>query len=273
MLNHYALSKLIKKIFREGLPEDSQFQLPERKAFNLKPPPKRQRRKEMAIDFALVLPYLAFVGFAAFGAMARTLFGIYRAYNTMPVFAVEKRRVGFEILASIFFGIFSVLILREIGLFQFGLNIAALVAGFLGADLTNLISKKLGLTKSLQVVVSRQQMENADLNERQVKAIGYVKAKGRITNKEYQRINQIARDSAKRELNSLVKRGKLQKAGYNKTTYYKMTGPVPEKAENRPGENRAVTGLSKRMARKVHHKKPGRKQPSEKPVSEPNYFG
>lgn len=220
----------------------------------------------MAIDFALVLPYLAFVGFAAFGAMARTLFGIYRAYNTMPVFAVEKRRVGFEILASIFFGIFSVLILREIGLFQFGLNIAALVAGFLGADLTNLISKKLGLTKSLQVVVSRQQMENADLNERQVKAIGYVKAKGRITNKEYQRINQIAHDSAKRELDSLVKKSRLLKMGYNKNTHYIS----PKKP---PGENRAVSGLSKRMARKVHHKKPSRKQLFEKPVYEPSYFG
>lgn len=214
----------------------------------------------MAIDLSIVLAYSAFIGFAAFGAFTRAMFGIYRAYNTMPVFVLEKRRIGFEILASIFFGIFSVLILREIGLFQFGLNIAALVAGFLGADLTNLIAKRIGLTKGMQVIVSKQQMEYADLNERQVKALQFAEGKGRITNKIYQKVNETTPTVAKKELAALVRKGKLFRTGYNKSTSYVPPHlAVTKLPKTRPGRNRVVSRPSFQKARKTHQKRPGRK--------------
>jgi len=43
------------------------------------------------------------------------------------------------------------------------------------------------------------------LNERQKKAIEFVKEKGRITNSEYQKLNNIHRNTATKDLNQLVK--------------------------------------------------------------------
>lgn len=226
----------------------------------------------MEIELSLILPYLAFVGFTAFGAMMRAVLGIYRAYNTMPVFVLEKRRVGFEILASMLFGTFAVLVLRELNVFPLGLNIAALVAGFLGADLIGLITKRIGLTKSLQVVVSRQQMEYADMNERQVKALQYTESKGRITNKIYQKVNETTPTVAKKELAALVRKGKLFRTGYNKSTSYVPAHlAVTKLPKTRPGRNRVVSGPSFMRARKTHHKRPGRKIHGREEI--PSYIG
>lgn len=226
----------------------------------------------MVIELSTYLAYAAFVGFAAFGAFTRAMFGIYRAYNTMPVFVLEKRRIGFEILASIFFGTFAVLILREIGLFQFGLNIAALVAGFLGADLTNLIAKRIGLTKSMQVIVSKQQMEFADLSERQVKALQYADAKGKITNSVYRRINEVSPTVAKKELNALVRKEKIVRVGNFKSTYYVPPHLAAPKLPKKPtGRIRAVYGPSNTRARKRYHKRPEGKIHRKEEI--PSYIG
>lgn len=174
----------------------------------------------MLIDVTVVMTYAAFVGFAALGAVVRSVLGVYKVYTAYPEFILEKRRIGFEILASVLFGTFAVFLLRELGLFSFGLNIAALVAGLLGADLMNLITKRLGLTKGLQVVVSRQQMGLADLNEREVKALDYAKANEKITNKIYQKINGADRNVATRELNHLARTGRLLRTGDHKRTQY-----------------------------------------------------
>jgi len=44
------------------------------------------------------------------------------------------------------------------------------------------------------------------LNERQIKAVMYVKEKRKITNKEYRTINGVSDETARLELNDLVKR-------------------------------------------------------------------
>ena len=44
------------------------------------------------------------------------------------------------------------------------------------------------------------------LNERQIKTVLYVKEKGKITNKEYQKINECSRATANRDLTELVQR-------------------------------------------------------------------
>src|SRR5690606_25631240 len=49
-----------------------------------------------------------------------------------------------------------------------------------------------------------EQLTKLGLNERQLKAVDYVKEKGKITNREYQTINSISERTASRELSDLV---------------------------------------------------------------------
>jgi len=61
------------------------------------------------------------------------------------------------------------------------------------------------------------------LNERQIRAVMYVKERGRITNKEYQEINGVSKATATRELSWLIEKGILFKSGITgKGTYYSL---------------------------------------------------
>ena len=51
---------------------------------------------------------------------------------------------------------------------------------------------------------SEEQLKQLGLNDRQVKAVLYVKEKGKITNKEYQEINSVAKPTATRDLSELT---------------------------------------------------------------------
>jgi hypothetical protein len=173
----------------------------------------------MLSDFVLIL---GFMFYSAFGAITRAFFGIYKAYTSVAMFKVDWKRVVVEIAASIFFGTFGVIILQEIGVFKFSMNITALIAGFFGADIVNLITKKLGLTKGLEVKVTEQQVALAEFNERQIAALEYLKTHKRITNAMYQKLNSTTIDVAKRDLTQLVKKGKLKRFGKGKATYYTL---------------------------------------------------
>jgi ATP-dependent DNA helicase RecG len=62
-----------------------------------------------------------------------------------------------------------------------------------------------------------------ELNERQIKAVVYVKEKGRITNKEYQEIAGVSKPTASRELAMLVSRKVLEQQGITgKGTFYTL---------------------------------------------------
>lgn len=56
-------------------------------------------------------------------------------------------------------------------------------------------------------------LQKYGLNERQIKAVLYVKENGRITNKEYQKICQLSERSSTRDLKQLVKLGLLEQKG------------------------------------------------------------
>lgn len=58
------------------------------------------------------------------------------------------------------------------------------------------------------------------LNERQRKAMNYVRNKDRITNKEYVEINNISRETAKRDLSDLVEKKVLKIEGKGRGMYY-----------------------------------------------------
>ncbi|MCL0050610.1 hypothetical protein M1N22_02000 [Dehalococcoidia bacterium] len=70
-------------------------------------------------------------------------------------------------------------------------------------------------------IYTEEYLRDLGLNERQMKAVTYVKEKGRITNKEYQEIAGVKERFATIELNDLVSKNILQKFGTTgRGTYY-----------------------------------------------------
>ena len=68
-----------------------------------------------------------------------------------------------------------------------------------------------------------EQLVKLGLNPRQVKAVLYVKEKGKITNREYQEINEISRQMATNELHNLVNVFKLLvNKGYGAGSYFEI---------------------------------------------------
>lgn len=71
--------------------------------------------------------------------------------------------------------------------------------------------------------LSEEQLVKLGLNARQIKAIQYVKKRGKITNKEYQEINDISNRTATNELKELVdKFGLLGMFGAGAGTFYEF---------------------------------------------------
>lgn len=70
--------------------------------------------------------------------------------------------------------------------------------------------------------LSEEQLVRLGLNARQVKAVSYVKEKGRITNSDYQAINEISDRTSSRDLEDLVAKGVLKRVGDKKSAYYEI---------------------------------------------------
>jgi ATP-dependent DNA helicase RecG len=67
-------------------------------------------------------------------------------------------------------------------------------------------------------------LQKLGLNERQIKAVIYVKEKGKITNKEYQEVCNISERTATRDLSNLVSLGLFMQIGVTgKGTEYILT--------------------------------------------------
>jgi ATP-dependent DNA helicase RecG len=69
---------------------------------------------------------------------------------------------------------------------------------------------------------SEEELRKMELNDRQIKAVRYVKEKGKITNKEYQEINAVARRWATVELTDLVNKNIFKNIGYGAGSYYEL---------------------------------------------------
>jgi len=66
-------------------------------------------------------------------------------------------------------------------------------------------------------------LQKMGLNERQIKAVMYMKKTGRITNKEYQEIANTTKKTASRDLSNLVKKEILKQVGSTgKGTFYTL---------------------------------------------------
>ncbi len=68
---------------------------------------------------------------------------------------------------------------------------------------------------------NKKELRKMGLNERQIKAVLYVKEMGKITNKEYQELTRVSKSTATRELSELIDKGLIiQKGVTGKGTYY-----------------------------------------------------
>jgi len=73
---------------------------------------------------------------------------------------------------------------------------------------------------------SEEELQKSGLNHRQIKAVLYVKEKGKITNSEYQQVNDISERTASREIFKLVKADILEQAGsFGAGSFYKIKTP------------------------------------------------
>ena len=70
---------------------------------------------------------------------------------------------------------------------------------------------------------STEQLEKLGLNDRQIKAVEYVKAKGKITNSEYQTLNSISKRTATNDLTKLEEKYNLLiNNGFGAGSYYEL---------------------------------------------------
>ena len=160
--------------------------------------------------------------YATCGAMMRLLWGIYKAEEGFLYIRLSGRRMIFEFLISFLFGIFGGALLTDLGLTKVGINFAAIVSSVLGANVIDVVAKKFGYTKSMQVVVSDQQLLPNEFNLREMNALKYFRLRGKITNQIYQKINQTTHDIARHELKALVDRKKLKEIGSTKGAFYML---------------------------------------------------
>lgn len=72
---------------------------------------------------------------------------------------------------------------------------------------------------------TEEYLRKLGLSERQIKAVIYVKESGKITNREYQKLNIVSKPTATRDLEDLTRKSVLEKIGVTgKGTFYKIKG-------------------------------------------------
>src|SRR5690606_5935550 len=67
-----------------------------------------------------------------------------------------------------------------------------------------------------------EQLTKLGLNDRQLRAVEYVKEKGRITNREYQKLNDTTDRTALRDIETLITLGVFRRVGEKKGAYYEL---------------------------------------------------
>lgn len=68
-----------------------------------------------------------------------------------------------------------------------------------------------------------ERLASFELNERQLKALTFVKERGKITNQDYQKLVSVSKPTATRDLEELLKKGALEKVGTTgRGTHYRL---------------------------------------------------
>lgn len=69
-------------------------------------------------------------------------------------------------------------------------------------------------------IYTEDQLKKLGLNERQIKAVLYIKENGKITNKEYRNMNNISDEGARIDLNNLIDKNILIAKGSGRSAHY-----------------------------------------------------
>jgi len=85
-------------------------------------------------------------------------------------------------------------------------------------------------------------MKGLNLNERQVKAVQFLKSDLHITNTEYQKLTGVSRATAKRDLDEMVKLGLLKLEGAGRSAHYRLTGNRLINSSNGSPEHKTGNG-------------------------------
>ena len=84
-------------------------------------------------------------------------------------------------------------------------------------------------------IFTENMLAKLGLNERQMKAVDYLKVKGSITNKEYRTLSGVTDRTALRDLKLLCGKGVFQKIGKTgRKTEYTLTRHKPDKPDINP---------------------------------------
>ena len=80
-------------------------------------------------------------------------------------------------------------------------------------------------------VITEELMDKLGLNERQRKAINYLREHNKITSKEYRELSGVVKDTANRDLNDLLDKNLIKKEGSGSQTHYVLSTvryrPIP----------------------------------------------
>ena len=79
-----------------------------------------------------------------------------------------------------------------------------------------------GPGKSFEEAIEREKLHILDINERQKKAIEYIKKHGFITSKVYQKINDLGKVYSIKELNDMIAKKIIKKVGKGKQVNYEL---------------------------------------------------
>jgi ATP-dependent DNA helicase RecG len=113
------------------------------------------------------------------------------------------------------------LLLDSMDVLKVGVGLGTVLCAVLGSSAIELVARKFGWTKKLETaVITDEQLEMPDLNARQINGLTYAKRAKRLTNSEYQKLNNVSRESAKYDLSELVENGRLKLLGSKKGSYY-----------------------------------------------------
>jgi ATP-dependent DNA helicase RecG len=83
-------------------------------------------------------------------------------------------------------------------------------------------------------ILTEKNLRELGLNNRQIKAVMYVKEKGKITNTEYQEIAKVSKPTATRDLSKLVSKNILEQIGITgKGTQYTLKGSQTAQTTNK----------------------------------------
>ena len=74
----------------------------------------------------------------------------------------------------------------------------------------------------IEVIYSKEDLSKLGLNDRQIKAVLYVRENGKITNKEYQELNSTIDRTALRDIEELMNKDIFKREGDGKNTYYRI---------------------------------------------------